>query len=66
MNYPNVTEYWFFIEIILFALWIYLHWALYQEYLNIRNLNNSFVLTELFPALDLLIEEYLIYIYIYI
>ena len=29
----------FFLEIILFALWIYLHWALYQEYLNIQNLN---------------------------
>ena len=51
LMWPNIG---FFFEIILFALWIYLHWALYQEYLNIRNLNNLFVLTELFPIPDLL------------
>ena len=30
----------FFLEIILFALWIHLRWVHYQEYLNIQNLNN--------------------------
>ena len=44
----------------------YLHWALYQEYLNIRNLNNLFALTELFPTLDLLDWRIPIYIYMYI
>ena len=54
---------------ILFALWIYLHWDLYREYLNIRHLNNLLVLTELFPTPDLLdwrIPHIYIYIYIYI
>ena len=64
--YPNVTEYCFFLAIILFALWIYLHWTLYQEYSNIRNLNNLFVLIELFPTPDLLDWRIPIYIYIYI
>ena len=32
----------------------YLHRALYQEYLNIQNLNILFVLIELFPIPDLL------------
>ena len=52
-----------------FAQWIYLHRALYQEYLNSQNLNNLFVLTKLFPTLDLLdwrIPYIYIYIYIYI
>ena len=44
-----MTEYCFFLEI-LFALWIYLHQPLYQEFLNIQNLNNLFVLTELSPT----------------
>ena len=59
----------FFLEILLFAQWIYLHWALYQEYLNIRNLNDLLVLTELFLTPDLLdwrIPYIYIYIYIYI
>ena len=47
-------------------LWIYLHWGLYQEYLDIWNLNNLFVLTELFPTPDLLDWRIYIYIYIYI
>ena len=65
MYYPNVTEYCFFLGI-LFAHWIYLHWALYQEYLNIRNLNNLIVLTELFPTPDLKVWRITLYIYIYI
>ena len=36
---------------IVFALCNYLHWAPYQEYLNIRILNNLIVLTELFPTI---------------
>ena len=55
-----------FLEIILFALWIYLHWALYQEHLNIRNLNNLFVWTEFFPTPYLLDWRIPLYIYIYI
>ena len=60
----------------IFALWYHLHWVLYQEYLDIRILNNLIVLTELFPTLDLLdwrIHTHThthththIYIYIYI
>ena len=47
----NVTEYcFFFLEVISFAQWIYLHRALYQEYLNIRNLNYLFLLAKLFPV----------------
>ena len=50
-----MTEYCFFLLlIILFALWIFLPWALYPEYLIIQNLSNLFVLTELFPTPDLL------------
>ena len=60
LMWPNII---FFLEIILFALWIYLHLALYQEYLNIWNLNNLFVLAELFPTLDLL-DWRIHYIYI--
>ena len=68
-----MIEYCFFLEII-FTLWIYLHWALYQEYLTIRNLNNLFALTELFPTPNLLDwrthththTHTHIYIYIYI
>ena len=50
MYYPTVTEY------RLFSLKniIYLHWSLYLEYLNIQNLNNLFVMIELFPIPDLL------------
>ena len=59
-----MTEYCFFLEII-FAPWIYLHWDLYQKYLNIQNLNNLFVLTELFSTLDVL-DWRIPYIYIYI
>ena len=32
------------------VLWCQLHWALNQEYSNIRSLNNLIVLTELFPT----------------
>ena len=46
MYNQNVNEY-FFLEKI-FTLWYYLHWAYYQEYLNIRILNNLIVMTELF------------------
>ena len=55
----------FFLEGI-FALWYHLHWALYQEYLNIRILNNLIVLTELISTLDLPDWRIPIYIYIYI
>ena len=44
---------------------LWLHWAPYQEYLNIRILNNLIVLTELFPTLDLLDWRKHIYIYIH-
>ena len=50
----------------IFALWYHLHWALYQEYLNIRFLNNLIVLTEFFPTPNLLDWGIPIYIYIYI
>ena len=43
---------------------LYLYWVLYQEYLNIWNLNNSFVLTELLPIPDWL-DWKIPYIYIY-
>ena len=49
--WPTIS---FILEMILFTLWIYLHWTPYQEYLNICNWNNSFVLAELFPTPDLL------------
>ena len=37
---------------VIVALWCQLHWALHQEYLNIRSLNNLIALTELFPTPD--------------
>ena len=58
----------FFLKRIL-ALWYPLHWALYQEYLNIRSLNNLIVRTEFFPSTELpvgrITPSLSIYIYIY-
>ena len=61
LRWPNFG---LFLERIYVRLY-YLHWALYQEYLNIQILNNLIVLTELFPTPDLLDWRIPIYIYIY-
>ena len=61
-----MTEYWFFLGRI-FSLWYHLHWPLYQEYLNIRILNNLIVLKYCSLLRIYWIEENIyIYIYIYI